>query len=378
MSIRIDIDNHKLDNQLDRFKIMQKRIKEYDEYRYKEIAHLNPFYPFRIFARSRHNGDYLRQHQIDVICRFMAIYIMHDTISVSEVLHRLGPGVVDNKQTLYDVLDKQDVKTKDITRLDREIMRVYCYYDYNFEKTKKHYTDYFCSNDIIEDKINHALEVFGVSEIVWHDDLDNFVYDNYVQHYESYDNTKQICKINLWRMGDDSRYCLGDRSRFSLKNRIFKEYEEQYGTDFIIENYYKAFEYRATQGRNTQMIKSLKRNEDEIKVEDVQWFVDHKWSLDLIQREMGFSSRYALRRYLLRHNIDFEGCKRKPGRPRGSFKSGSARKELYQDFTNGLVTNSIYDKYKDKYSKRSIDRIYVEWKKDQEEKNDKLLKNDTN
>nr|DAI32887.1 MAG TPA: hypothetical protein [Caudoviricetes sp.] len=358
--------------------IMQKRIKTFDDYQGREIAHLNPWYPFRIFARSRYNGDYLRPHEIDIICRFMSHYVILDTLSVSEVVFRLGTNVITNKQTLYDILSKQEITPKNITSIDRRIMNVYCHYDYNFEKTKQYFVEQFYSNDIIEDKINHALEVFGVSEIVWDDDLDKFVYDNYIQHYESYDNVKRVCKVNLWRMGDDSNYCLGDRSRFPLKNRIFKEYEEQYGTDFIIENYYNAFEYRATYGRNTNMLESLKRNEDEIKVEDVQWLVDHKWSLDLIQREMGFSSRYALRRYLLRHHIDFEGCKRKPGRPRGSFKSSSARKELYQDFTNGLVTNSIYDKYKDKYSKRSIDRIYVEWKKDQEEKNDKLLKNDTN
>ena len=365
MTIRIDIDNHKLDNQLDSFKIMQKRIKEYDEYRYKEIAHLNPFYPFRIFARSRYNGDYLRPHQIDVICRFMAIYIMHDTISVSEVLHRLGPGIVDNKQTLYDVLDKQNIKPKDITRLDREIMRVYCYYDYNFEKTKKHYTDYFCSDDAIEERINHALEVFGVDGLVWYEKHDKFVYDNYTIYYDDYDATRKQDIKTIEEMGSNMTYELGDPNRFPLKNTFFNAVQERQGTNFIIKHYYEVYERVARLTAQDTQFKSTQRNPEDIKLEDVQWLVDHEWPLELIQREMGFSSRYSLKRYLDKYNLDYSKCKKRPGRPRGTFKNGSARNQIYEDFTKGLVPDTIYDKYKDKYSKRSIDRIYREWKEDQ-------------
>ena len=365
MSIRIEMDKYKLDNQLDRFKIMQKRIKEYDNYQYKEIAHLNPFYPFRIFARSRRNGDYLRPHQIDVICRFMAIYIMHDTISVNEVLHRLGPGIVDNKQTLYDVLDKQNIKPKDITRLDREIMRVYCYYDYNFEKTKKHYTDYFCSDDAIEERINHALEVFGVDGLVWYEKHDKFVYDNYTIHYDDYDATRKQDLKTIEEMASVMAYELGDPNRFPLKNTVFNAVQERQGTNFIIKHYYEVYERVARLTAQDTQFKSTQRNPEDIKLEDVQWLVDHEWPLELIQREMGFSSRYSLKRYLDKYNLDYSKCKKRPGRPRGTFKNGSARNQIYEDFTKGLVPDTIYDKYKDKYSKRSIDRIYVEWKEDQ-------------
>ena len=380
------------DNWLDREKIMQKRIKEYDDFQYKEVRHLNPFYPYRIFARSRYNGDYLLDHQMDIICRFMQIYIPYEMLSANEVLHRLGVDIVDNSKCLYDVLDKQRIKINDITRDDRKFMSVYCNHDYNFEATKNYYVERFFPKDdiendvdklikekiiqVIENKLNHALEVFGVAGLVWHEDHDKFVYDNYIRHYENYDRVKQQAAQTL---RDDARRTkdylgkikrLGDKEYFDNKNRMFKGtsryegYEEKYGSDFILENYYDEYKKVAERGYK-EMLDSLQRNEEEIVVEDVQWLVDHKWSLDLIQREMGFSSRYALKRYLNKHNINYEACKKKAGRPRGTFKNGSARNQIYEDFTKGLVPDTIYDKYKDKYSKRSIDRIYVEWKEDQ-------------
>lgn len=354
-------------DRLNKETIMQKRIKVYDKIQHREIGHLNPCYPFRIFARSRYNGDYLRPAEIDIICRFMTIYITQDTLSVNEVLYRLGTDVVSSNQQIYDILNKQDIIYKDITRVDRTIMYFYCHNDYNFEKTKEFFIKYFISKeDAIEEKINHALEVFGVDKLIWNDDLDKFVYDNYTQHYDSYDSIKQDDKRDLQRMGSSTNSYLGDRNDFGYKNFMFKYAEEKYGTDFIIENYYDTFEFTAKSGSYINMLNSLQRNEDEIKLEDVQWLVDHEWALDLIQREMGFSSRYALKRYLDKYAIDYSKCKKRPGRPRGTFKNGSARNQIYEDFTKGLVPDTIYDKYKDKYSKRSIDRIYNEWKKDQE------------
>lgn len=352
-------------DRLNKKTIMQKRIKVYDKIQHREIGHLNPHYPFRIFARSRYNGNYLKPAEIDIICRFMTIYISQDTLSVNEVLFRLGSDIISNKQRLYDILNKQDVIPKDITRVDRLIMYVYCHNDYNYNKTKEFFMRYLLSTDVIEERINHALEVFGVDKIIWHEDLDKFVYYNYTQHYEHYDDLKEDDKRTLQRIGSDTTSYLGDRNEFDYKNFMFKDIEEKYGTDFIIENYYDVFEFTAKSGSYEKMLKSLQRNEDEIKLEDVQWLVENEWSLDLIQREMGFSSRYALKRYLDKHNIDYSKCKKRPGRPRGTFKNGSARNQIYEDFSAGLVPNTIYDKYRDKYSKRSIDRIYVEWKNDQ-------------
>lgn len=352
-------------DKLNKETIMQERIKAYDKIQHREVAHLNPFYPFRIFARSRYNGDYLRPGEIDIICRFMTIYITQDTLSVNEILFRLGADVISNKQQLYDILDKQHIIPKNITSIDRLIMYVYCHNDYNFEKTKKIFTKYFLSKDGIEEKINHALELFGVDKIIWHEDLNKFVYDNYTQHYEHYDEIKQDIVDALQEMGRNVWSRLGDRNDFHYKHIMFEDAEEDYGTDFIIENYYDVFKRTAELGGHENMLKSLQRNEDEIKLEDVQWLVEHKWSLDLIQREMGFSSRYALKRYLDKYSIDYSKCKKCPGRPKGTFKNSSARNQMYEDFSKGLVPDTIYDKYKGQYSKRSIDRVYVEWKNDQ-------------
>lgn len=352
-------------DKLNKETIMKKRIKVYDNIQYKEIGHLNPCYPFRIFARSRYNGDYLRPNEINIICRFMTIYITQDTLSVNEVLYRLGTDAIDSKQQIYDILNKQHIIPKDITRIDRNIMYVYCHSDYNFKKTKDFFTRHYLSKDGIEEKINHALEVFGVDKIIWHDDLDKFVYDNYTKYYESYDNDKEERRRILENMGRNTSTYLGNKMDFQFKNYIFGINEEEYGTDFIIENYYDVFERTAELGSYTKMLDSLQRNEDEIKVEDVQWLVEHEWALELIQREMGFSSRYALKRYLDKHNIDYSKCKKRPGRPKGTFKNGSARNQMYEDFSKGLVPDTIYEKYKGQYSKRSIDRVYVEWKNDQ-------------
>lgn len=353
-------------DRLNKETIMQKRIRAYDKFQHREIGHLNPFYPFRIFARSRYNGDYLRPDEIDIICRFMAIYITQGTLSVNEVLYRLGTDVISNNQQIYDILNKQDIIPKDITRIDRHIMYVYCHNDYNFKKTKDFFVEYFSSKDnVIEEKINHALEVFGLDRLIWNDDLGKFVYDNYTQHYESYDNDKEERRRILEGMGRDTSTHLGDKTNFQFKNYMFDINEKEYGTDFIIDNYYDVFERTAKKGSYKHMLDSLQRNEDEIKVEDVQWLVDHEWALDLIQREMGFSSRYALKRYLDKYDIDYSKCKKRPGRPRGTFKNSSARNQMYEDFSKGLVPDTIYDKYRDKYSKRSIDRIYVEWKHEQ-------------
>lgn len=346
--------------------IMQKRIKTYDPYRYREIGHLNPWYPYRIFARSRYNGDYLHPTEINIICRFMAMYLIEEGLSVSEILFKLGTDIVENFQQLYDVLDKQHIDTKEITQQDRIIMRYYCHNDYNFEKTKEYFIEYlFSKEDIIEDKINNALEMFGVDKIVWHDDFNKFMYDNYIQHYDYYDRIKSEDTRRLQEMGSNTLSQLGDANDFRYKNFVFKDAEKKYGTDFIIKNYYDVFERRAQMGSYKNMLDSLKRNEDEIKLEDVKWLVEHGWALDLIKREMGFSSRYALKRYLDKHNINYEACKKRAGRPKGTFKNSSARNQLYEDFSKGLVPDTIYNKYSDKYSKRSINRIYEEWKKDQ-------------
>ena len=353
-------------DKLNKETIMKKRIKVYDKIQYKEIGHLNPCYPFRIFARSRYNGDYLRPNEINIICRFMTIYITQDTLSVNEVLYRLGTDVVGSKHQLYDILTRQNIIPKDITRIDRHIMYVYCHYDYDYNKTKEYFINYLASKEgAIAEKINHALEVFGVDKIIWHEDFNKFMYDNYTKHYEYYDEIKQDSIDALQEMGRNVWSHLGDRNDFHYKHIMFEDAEEDYGTDFIIENYYDVFKRTAELGGHENMLNSLQRNEDEIKLEDVQWLVDHEWALDLIQREMGFSSRYALKRYLDKYSIDYSKCKKRPGRPKGTFKNSSARNQMYEDFSKGLVPDTIYDKYRDKYSKRSIDRIYVEWKHEQ-------------
>lgn len=350
---------------LNREIIMKKRIKVYDEYRYKEIAHLNPYYPYRIFAMSRLDGSYLRNWEINIICKFMMYYLTEPVISISEILFRLGTGVVENFQQLYDMFDKMHIDSKEITRIDRTVMYIYCNADYNFETTKEIMIRTHFSKEGLDDVINHALEVFGVDGLVWHDDINKFVYDNYIIHYQKYDQERNNDMHELEQM-ISSNSQLGDNKDFYIKNLVFKSIEERQGTNFILENYYDTFERTATQyGGYKNMRDSLQRNEEEIKVEDVQWLVEHEWALDLIQREMGFSSRYALKRYLDKYNIDYRKCKKRPGRPRGTFKNGSARNQIYEDFTKGLVPDTIYDKYKDKYSKRSIDRIYSEWKEDQ-------------
>lgn len=350
---------------LNRETIMQKRIKVYDEYRYKEIAHLNPYYPYRIFAMSRRDGSFLKNWEINMICRFMLYYLTDPVLSISEIMFRLGTGVVENFQQLYDMFDKLYIDTKNITRTDRTIMYIYCNANYNFETTKEIMIRTYFSKEGIDDAINHTLEVFGVDGLIWHEDINKFVYDNYIVYYQKYDQNRNSDMHELQQMVDTNSQ-LGDNSKFYIKDLVFKTIEERQGTNFILENYYDTFEFKATQyGGYKIMTDSLQRNEDEIKLEDVQWLVDHEWALDLIQREMGFSSRYALKRYLDKYGIDYSKCKKCPGRPRGTFKNGSARNQIYEDFTKGLVPDTIYDKYRDKYSKRSIDRIYVEWKEDQ-------------
>lgn len=350
---------------LNRETIMKKRIKAYDEYRYKEIAHLNPYYPYRIFAMSRYDGSFLKNWEINIICRFMLYYLTEPVLSISEIMFRLGTDIVENFQQLYDLFDKLDIDTKEITRTDRTVMYIYCNADYNFNTTKEIMIRTHFSKEGLDDVINHALEVFDVDGLIWHEDINKFVYDNYIQHYQKYDQSRNADMHELQEMVD-TRSQLGDNSKFYIKDLVFKRIEEQQGTNFILENYYNEFELKATQyGGYPIMRESLQRNEDEIAVEDVKWLVDHEWALDLIQREMGFSSRYALKRYLDKYNIDYSKCKKRPGRPRGTFKNSSARNQIYEDFTKGLVPDTIYYKYKDKYSKRSIDRIYVEWKEDQ-------------
>lgn len=351
-------------NELNNSNIMQKRVSVYDKIQCKDIKHLNPHYQYRIFAISRRDGSFLDNFDLNLICRFMMYYLTEPDISMNEILFRLGDHV-EYKQQLYDVLNKQHVNTKEITRTDRTVMYIYCRANYNFETTKEIMIRTHFSKEGLDDVINHALEVFGVDGLIWHEDINKFVYDNYIVYYQKYDQQRYEDMSKLWEMVN-SKSQLGDNKDFYIKNLVFKPIEERQGTDFIIKNYYDQYEYKATQYGGYQIMRdSLQRNEDEIKVEDVQWLVDHEWTLDLIQREMGFSSRYALKRYLNKHYIDYSKCKKRPGRPRGTFKNGSARNQIYEDFTKGLVPDTIYDKYKDKYSKRSIDRIYNEWKTDQ-------------
>lgn len=345
--------------------IMQKRIKVYDKYRNKEVGRLNIYYPYRIFARSRYNGVYLKPTEINIICRFMAYYLTEPKISIDEILFRLGPDVVEHKQRLYDVINKQNINTEYITEIDRIIMYVFCNRDYNIEKTKEWFEEYFLSDTGIERIIEQTLNLFGVDKIVWHDDYKKFMYDNFIRYYDTYDEEKNNNAKLLYDDARNTLYTLGDPKRFKYKHHMFKFIEKDYGTDFIIENYYDAFKQVAELGSYGKMLDSLQRSDKEIKVKDVRWLVDHEWALDLIQREMGFSSRYALKRYLDKYNIDYSKCKKRPGRPRGTFKNSSARNQMYEDFSKGLVPDTIYDKYKGKYSKRSIDRIYVEWKHEQ-------------
>lgn len=351
-------------NELNNNTIMQKRVSVYDKIQCKDVKHLNPHYPYRIFAMSRRDGSFLKNFELNLICRFMMYYLTEPYLSINEILFRLGDHV-EYKQQLYDVLDRQHVNTKEITSADRTVMYIYCRANYNFETTKEIMIRTHFSKEGLDNVINHVLEVFGVDGLIWHDDINKFVYDNYIVHYQKYDQQRNNDMCELWEMVSSNSQ-LGDNKDFYIKNLVFKPIEERQGTDFIIKNYYDQYERKATQyGGYKNMRESLQRNEDEIKVEDVQWLVDHEWTLDLIQREMGFSSRYALKRYLNKHYIDYSKCKKRPGRPRGTFKNGSARNQIYEDFTKGLVPDTIYDKYKDKYSKRSIDRIYVEWKEDQ-------------
>ncbi len=344
--------------------IMQKRVSVYDKMQCKNIKHLNPHYPYRIFALSRRDGSFLENIDLNLICRFMMYYLTEPDLSINEITFRLGDHV-GYRQQLYYILEKQYVNIKEITRTDRTVMYIYCNANYNFKTTKEIMIRTHFSKEGLDDVINHALEVFGVDGLIWHDDINKFVYDNYIFYYQKYDQNRNADMNKLQSMVNEMSQ-LGDSRYFFRKNNIFKLIEERQGTNFILEEYYDFFEIKATQyGGNERMRNSLQRNEDEIKVEDVQWLVDHEWSLDLIQREMGLSSRYALKRYLDKHNIDYSKCKKRPGRPRGTFKNGSARNQIYEDFTKGLVPDTIYDKYKDKYSKRSIDRIYNEWKEDQ-------------
>lgn len=351
-------------NELNNSNIMQKRVSMYDKFQCKDIKHLNPHYPYRIFAMSRRDGSFLDNFDINIICRFMMYYLTEPDISINEITFRLSDHI-EYRQQLYYVLEKQNINTKEITSVDRTIMFIYCRADYNFNTTKEIMIRTHFSKEGLDDVINHALEVFGVDGLIWHEDINKFVYDNYILYYQKYDQERNNDMCELWEMVSTNSQ-LGDNKDFYIKNLVFKPIEERQGTDFIIKNYYDQYERKATQyGGYKTMRESLQRNEDEIKVEDVQWLVDHEWTLDLIQREMGFSSRYALKRYLNKHYIDYSKCKKRPGRPRGTFKNGSARNQIYEDFTKGLVPDTIYDKYKDKYSKRSIDRIYVEWKEDQ-------------
>lgn len=359
-------------DRLNKENIMQKRVEVYNPLKYKKIKHLNPYYPFRIFARSRYDGDYLDDNHIDIICRFMMHYLSIPTLSVNECAFRMNEHL-DNIKTLYDLFDKQHIDISNIDYKDRTIMLAYCLNDYDFMATRgvifrvfgniiRKYDDI---DNAVDDDIIHTLNKFGVDKIIWHDEYGKFMYDNYIVYYHSYDKIrKQDIKL-IEEMGSDMLYELGDSSRFPYKNMIFNAVQERQGTDFIVKHYYEVYERVARLTAQDEKIKSTRRHPDDVKVEDVQWLVDNKWPLELIQREMGFDNRYALKRYLNKHNIDYEACKKRPGRPRGSFKNTSARNQMYEDFAIGLVPDTIYEKYKGVYSKRSIDRIYKEWKDDQ-------------
>lgn len=353
---------------LNKENIMQKRFKVYNKFQYRDINQLNPYYPFRIFARSRGNGFYLRDDEIDIICRFMMHYLSIPTLSVNECAFRISDHL-DNMKTLYDIFDKQRIDTTNIDYKDRQIMLAYCLNDYDIYKTKDIITRVFSygnriDNNVEEDIIK-TLDKFGIGYIVWHDDYDKFMYDNYILQYNHYDKTRKYDIELVEEMGSNMTYDLGDPNRFPLKNTVFNAVQERQGTNFIIKHYYEVYERVARLTAQDTQFKSTQRNPEDIKLEDVQWLVDHEWPLELIQREMGFSSRYSLKRYLDKYNLDYSKCKKRPGRPRGSFKNGSARNKIYEDFAVGLVPDTIYDKYKDLYSKRTIDRIYKEWKEDQ-------------
>ena len=344
--------------------IMQKRIKVYDKFQSKEIGRLNPYYNYRIFAFNRHNGKFLKDREIDLICRFFMYFITDNHLSVSECLYRIK-DYFNNRQTIYDILDKLFINLQDITEHDRYIMYIYCANNYKIDSTvnvmkRRHHDEKY-----IIDDIEHALEVFGIANIVWHDEYDKFIYDNYKIYYDKYDSEKSLDVLEMRRFAKDTSHGLGDPTMFSVKDSTFKYFLEKYGTDFILENYYDRYERYAKIGSYGIMLDSLKRNEDDIRVEHVQELVNKKWPLAMIQREMGFSSRYALKRYLDKYNIDYSGCINRSGRPRGSFKNTTARNKIYADFSLGLVPDAIYKKYEGQYSKRSIDRIYNEWKEDQ-------------
>lgn len=122
-------------DRLNKENIMQKRFKVYNKLQYKDVKQLNPFYPFRIFARSRYNGYYLKDEYIDIICRFMMHYLSIPTLSVNECIYRMS-DYLDYKQSIYDLFDKQHIDITNIDYKDRTIMLAYCLNDYNFEKTK--------------------------------------------------------------------------------------------------------------------------------------------------------------------------------------------------------------------------------------------------
>lgn len=353
---------------LNKEKIMQKRFKVYNKLQYKDVKQLNPFYPFRIFARSRYNGFYLDSNEIDIICRFMLIYLSLPNLTINECAFRIADHL-SYKQTLYDIFDKQRIDVNNITYKDRMIMFAYCINDYNLKKTKNVIVRAFgYGNKIdnnVEEDIDNALNKFGIGDIIWNDDYSKFMYDNYIIHYNNYDTTHRQDMELVEELGSDMGYELGDPKRFPFKNTIFNAVQERQGTNFIMRHYYAVYERVARMTGHDENFKSTRRKPENIKIEDVQWLVNNKWPLELIQREMGFSSRYALKRYLDKHDINYSECKKRPGRPRGSFKNGSARNKIYEDFAVGLVPDVIYDKYKGQYSKRSIDRIYVEWKEDQ-------------
>ena len=355
-------------DRLNKENIMQKRFKVYNTLQYKYVKQLNPFYPFRIFARSRTNGFYLRDDEINIICRFMMIYLSLPNLTINECAFRMAE-CLDYKQTLYDIFDKQRINTSCIDYKDRQIMLAYCLNDYNIYKTKDIIVRAFgygnkIDNNVEEDIIK-TLDKFGIGYIVWHDDYDKFMYDNYIMQYSHYDRTRKQDIELVEELGSDMKYELGDPNRFPFKNTIFNAVQERQGTIFIIKHYYEVYERVARMTAQDKQLKSTQRNPEDIKLEDVEWLVDHEWPLELIQREMGFSSRYSLKRYLDKYEIDYSACKKRPGRPRGTFKNGSARNKIYEDFAVGLVPDTIYDKYKGQYSKRSIDRIYKEWKEDQ-------------
>lgn len=355
-------------DRLNKENIIQKRVEVYNPLKYKYIKQLNPYYPFRIFSRSRYNGYYLKDEHINIICRFMMHYLSIPTLSVNECAYRIE-GYLDNIKTLYDLFDKQHIDITNINYVDRTIMLAYCLNDYNFDKTKDVIVRAFgYGNKIdgkVEDDVARALFKFGVLDIIWDDDYAKFMYDNYKLYYDNYDITRRQDIELIEDIGSDMTYELGDSKRFPFKNTIFNAVQERQGTNFIVKHYYEVYERVARMRSQDKNLKSTRRYPEDIKVEDVQWLVDNKWPLELIQREMGFDNRFALKRYLNKHNINYEACKKRPGRPRGSFKNTSARNQMYEDFAIGLIPDTIYDKYKGQYSKRSIDRIYNEWKKDQ-------------